>query len=494
MKKIKNSTKNNGQVFTPDYLVKNMLDYCNYSGDNIVKKHIIDNSCGDDAFLKEIVKRFCECYTKQNYNKEDLRKDLQEYIHGIELDKQEYEHCLKNLDEIVKGYGVGKVNWDIKNGNALIIKEYNKRMDFVVGNPPYVRVHNLENNYNDVKQFLFANGGMTDLYLVFFEIGFKMLNNKGQLCYITPSSWLTSKAAENMRSYIKYEKNLLSLIDLEHFQPFEATAYTLISIFENNTRGIEFDYYTYNGESKEREFIDRLSYEETYIGKNLYLGTKEKLKELKRIKCSFSENKARVKNGFATLADDVFIGDLPFDKFTINVLKASTGKWYKGFFPYNENGKPLPKEEIFSDKEVETYLNEKSEILLKGKRKEDSKGWYLYGRTQALADVFVNKYAINTIIKDKSSIKLNVVQKGSGLYSGLYITSNVDFETIKKVLNSEEFLDYIKILRNYKSGGYYTFNSKDLEQFLNYKLKHFNNDKTRNSHAVRQRSLFESDF
>lgn len=37
--------KNLGQIFTPNFLVKNIL-----------QKHIIDNSCGNGAFLCEIVK------------------------------------------------------------------------------------------------------------------------------------------------------------------------------------------------------------------------------------------------------------------------------------------------------------------------------------------------------------------------------------------------------------------------------------------------------
>lgn len=48
-----------------------------------------------------------------------------------------------------------------------------------------------------------------------------MLSPNGELCYITPSSWLTSVAANNMRSYIMQHENLIELIDLEHFQAFE---------------------------------------------------------------------------------------------------------------------------------------------------------------------------------------------------------------------------------------------------------------------------------
>jgi transposase len=66
------------------------------------------------------------------------------------------------------------------------VLRYDNQMDFVIGNPPYVRVHNLDDSYDSVKSFSFANGGMTDLYLVFFEKGFQMLKPGGKLCYITP--------------------------------------------------------------------------------------------------------------------------------------------------------------------------------------------------------------------------------------------------------------------------------------------------------------------
>ena len=87
-----------------------------------------------------------------------------------------------------------------------------------------------------------------------------------------------------------------------------------------------------------------------------------------------------------------------------------------------------------------------------------------------MKDVSRKKYAINTIIKDKNSIKLEKVSEGKGLYSGLYILSEIEFEEIQKLVISNEFIDYIKSLKNYKSGGYYTFASKDLEHYLNFKL------------------------
>ena len=49
-----NVKKSKGRVYTPDYIVNNILDMANYFGDNIFEKHVIDNSCGDGAFICEI--------------------------------------------------------------------------------------------------------------------------------------------------------------------------------------------------------------------------------------------------------------------------------------------------------------------------------------------------------------------------------------------------------------------------------------------------------
>ena len=75
MKKFSASKiKREGQVFTPDYLVSNMLDYCGYLGNNIIGKHIIDNSCGDGAFLCEIVKRYCNVCVSNGIDKIQIKE------------------------------------------------------------------------------------------------------------------------------------------------------------------------------------------------------------------------------------------------------------------------------------------------------------------------------------------------------------------------------------------------------------------------------------
>ncbi|MCK9476873.1 MAG: N-6 DNA methylase [Candidatus Muirbacterium halophilum] len=460
--------KQKGQIFTPDYIVDIMLDYIDYKSD-ILQKHIIDNSCGDGAFLIKIVDRYCREYIKYHTNNTILKHELETYIHGIEMDILAYNKCLEKLNNLVSEYGLTNVKWDVINGDTLLIKKYHNMMDFVVGNPPYVRVHNLDINYDNVKQFNFASSGMIDLYLVFYEIGFNMLNHDGKLSYITPSSWMNSLAGRNFRNYIQESKKLVGVIDLAHNQIFNnATTYVIITYFDKTYNGDTFDYYGFGENNK--IFIDRLSISDCIIDDIFYLGSKIDLDIIRNIKNNNTKS-VKVKNGYATLADSIFINELPFYELTIPIIKASTGKWYRCFYPYDDIGKPLDKDFIFSFDKIKDYLNFNKNTLLKGKTEKENKNWYLYGRTQALNDTNIDKISINTLIKDLNSIKLNIVPKNSGVYSGLYIITNQDFNVISNIIKSENFIKYIKILKKYKSGGYYTFNSKDIEDYLNFNLK-----------------------
>lgn len=464
------AVKQHGRVYTPDYLVKVILDFGGYDKPNILKKHVIDNSCGDGAFLTEIVRRYCAFFLTQKQDLSKLKHELETYIHGIELDAVECDKCILNLNKVVEEYGISKVKWDITNADTLTVDRFNAKMDYVVGNPPYVRVHNLEESYEIVKKFKFAEGGMTDLFIVFFEIGFNMLAKGGLMCLITPSSWLGSLAGTHLRQYIYTHQNLSGVIDLEHFQPFEATTYTFISRFSKSKKNSQIDYYTFDGEKLKAKFQEKLSYSDIQIGKNFYFSKKTHLSLLNNIKTTYGYPYVSVKNGFATLADKVFIGDFDFTEGTIDILKASTGKWSKCIYPYDKKGKPLPLKDFMNNTEAYNHLLSHQDKLSKSRDIEDDKFWYLFGRTQALKDVSKVKYAINTLIKDKGNIKLECVPQGAGIYSGLYILTDIEFETIKQLVYSEDFINYVKLLKNYKSGGYYTFASKDLEQYLNYKL------------------------
>lgn len=122
--------KEHGRVYTPSYIVNIILDYGGYNNESILRKNVIDNSCGDGAFLIEIAKRYCNVFLKTSDDRNVLKTELETYIHGIELDGTECSKCKKNLDEVVKAVGISNVNWDILNADTLQVTQYNDKMDY----------------------------------------------------------------------------------------------------------------------------------------------------------------------------------------------------------------------------------------------------------------------------------------------------------------------------------------------------------------------------
>lgn len=137
--------------YTPDYLVKRMLDFGNYRFGATQCRHVIDNSCGNGAFLTEIVRRYIVEFLERSNDLKLLQSELETFVHGVEIDRDEYAKCLHNLDKTAAEYGLSNVRWDIINSDALTLRQFDNKMEFVFGNPPYVRVHNLSDNYNSVK-------------------------------------------------------------------------------------------------------------------------------------------------------------------------------------------------------------------------------------------------------------------------------------------------------------------------------------------------------
>lgn len=469
MKQIEKST---GQIYTPEFIVRNILDLCNYYGKDILKKHIIDNSCGQGAFLCEIVLRYCNEAIKNQTNTKKIKDNLEQYIHGIEIDKNNYKICICNLDNIVEKFGISNVKWDIVCADALQIEKFDNKMDFVVGNPPYVRIHNL-NNLNEIKEFKFAKKGMTDLFIVFYEIGIKMLNNSGVLGYITPSSIFNSSAGVEIRSFLASNKLISKVVDLKHFQAFNATTYTAIMILDKKNQNEKIEYYEYDEKKLQPKFVDNIALQDCYLSENLYFSKKEKLKNFKQILSNKKQSDISIKNGYATLCDSVFIFDSPkFDKFIIPVIKASKGIMQYIFYPYNKKGKLISEQELSSDNKIYRYLSEQKERLLKRANEKKSENfWFAFGRSQAINDTYKDKLAINSLIRNKNDIKFTLAPSGYGVYGGLYLTSEkINFDDIQNTLSSNDFINFVELLGKYKSGGYYTFSSKDVKVYLDYKF------------------------
>lgn len=471
----------NEQVFTPEWMVDLM---CNRLEGDLLHKHIIDNSCGDGKFLSEIFRRYIVPFAcEDNYNKDKLKRELETYIHGIEIDPDLYSKCIKNLDYWAAVADIYNVNWDIKCADALTTTEYDGKMDYVIGNPPYVNVHDFGDNYEQYKSSRFIDKGMADLYLVFFDKGIEMLKDTGKLMYITPSSWTTSMAGHKFREWLLENKTLQSVIDMGHAKVFDnANTYTMITTL-TKTPNARVDVFEFVEECKIECYqpyvpIDSRSIDSFECNGNFYFNTtNEQLEKLRKIMSSNrKDHKIHVKNGLATLNDKLFVieGDLEQYNLEIhkdnvrNLIKASNGERKHIIYPYDYNGNLLSFEQL-TWKTKEYLLKRCNELSIKQKGV-----WWQYGRSQAIKDVPKMKMCVNNLIRTKDDVKLKMVPPHNCVYSGFYITIDDElikqcevhpFKQIPDLLISDKFVDYVKLIGKYKMAVIIRFQPKKLKIF-----------------------------
>lgn len=477
--------KLNGVVYTPRWVVDLILDSIDYKN-NIHDKKIIDPSCGEGNFLVAVVERVLKDCIKHNFNTEEIKKLLSVNIFGFDINKISVENCKNNLNNCVKKYGIYNIKWNIFQRDSLDkvkIKQYFNSFDFVVGNPPYIRIQHLgpERRKKIQNDWPFCKSGSTDMFIAFFELGLNLLNDNGRLGYITPNTFFKTETAKALREYFVKEKIIEKIIDFNHNQLFEgATTYSAITILGKNWKQNKF--YFYKGNKYKCNFVDEI--EITNLdNKKWILASNKVLKRINEIeKRGIPLGKiSKIHVGITTLADDYYIFKDPIMENNIAIIKLKDGRTFpiersilkpivkvsvlkssnedqKRYiiFPYK---KILGKHIIIPEKELSAlypytykyFLEIKDRLLLRDKGKKNSVAWYAFGRSQGLDTTWGKKILVSPL-----ALKPNFIvweKEEYTFYAGYCIKFDGDLHWLANQLNSSDMEFYIKYVgRDYQNG------------------------------------------
>jgi adenine-specific DNA-methyltransferase len=488
-----------GQVYTPNWIINEILDLVCYNDEQILDRYILEPSCGDGAFLLEIVRRYINICLEKNIEISEIKERLEKYIVGVEIDEVEYCKTIYNLNQFVKEKLniCDNLDWNIHNLNTFdFYKKYVNYFDFIVGNPPYIRIHNLDSQTRQIlkQDFLFSEGTI-DIYLSFFEMSFKMLKKDGFIGFITPNSYLHNSSYNLFREYLKNEKIVKILIDFKANKVFKGfSTYTAITIINKNH---DRNYFEYKELINDKiEFINKINFEG--VNKNDWSFTNEKdedfLAQLEiGTNCSIKDF-FDVQYGFATLRDKIFISKvINYDDELVyfngsliekNILrKVVKGSKYKGnineneriLFPYeleNKRYRAISEEKLISQyPNAYNYLL-KNRVELESRDLDKGAIWYEFGRSQGVQSIHNEKIVLSTLVNGQ--IDYYKVPEDVLMYSGLFIIKNKeysDWSIIENTLKSEAFYKYIRLTGKDFSGGYKSVTSKQIKEF---KIKAYN--------------------
>jgi len=215
--------KTKGEFFTPIQIVDYILKSIGYTHQlDIENKKLIDLSCGSGSFLIGAVKILLEklrTQIKLKENSELTPKQAREIINkvknnisGIDINPTACILCqinfyfilfdlFKIILETNKDYKIPLFN--IFNKDTLQFN-FNNKYDYVVGNPPYLFIRAIPQDYrNFIEELpLKTNKGQYDYYQIFIEVGIRILKENGILGYIIPDSLLALSNRRIIRKYI----------------------------------------------------------------------------------------------------------------------------------------------------------------------------------------------------------------------------------------------------------------------------------------------------
>ena len=374
----------------------------------------------------------------------------------------------------------------------------NNGLDIVVGNPPYVRSKHIDKETKkNLPLWNTSKVGNADLYIPFFEIGLTALNENGLLGYITVNTFFKSVNARTLRNYFADNHLSLSIVDFGQQLVFKKKlAYTCLAFLSKKQSEtllyVKAD--VADVEAQKNFVYSRISYSSLDNHRGWNLNRNEVLENIRLIENAGEAlgDKYVIKNGIATLANDVFIfrpirtddnyhylvrerkeyaieKGICRDIIKPNILKSEaeiSEKEEKIISPYDANCKVISEDFfVYNYPNAYKYLQDCRENLDKrDKGKGDYEAWYAFGRTQAIAD-----YGKKLLFPYMSDLPHFVYtsQKDMMIYCGyaIYNESETELLFLKKVLESSVFYYYMKNTSKPYSTGYYSYAKNYVKSF-----------------------------
>lgn len=205
-----------GGYYTPGEVARFICDWAITSGDATV----LEPSCGDGSFVEAAVNRLAELGVD----------DASSLVTGVELYEEEAQKAAKKGGRIVCGDFFSQC----RDGIGA------KRYDAIVGNPPFIRYQDFEEEYRSVafdlmRGYGFAPNRLTNIWLPFLVVCCHLLSDRGRLGMVIPAELFQVKYAAETRQFLMQQFDNVTVVAFSELLFEGAQQEVILLLLERNS-------------------------------------------------------------------------------------------------------------------------------------------------------------------------------------------------------------------------------------------------------------------
>jgi len=233
-----------GVVYTKPWMVELVLDLAGYVPERRLAELVaLEPSAGDGAFLSAMVRRLVESCERHGTPLSRTGAALQ----AFEIDPVAAEKAVEVVRDTLLALRVPAAtaeklarSW-IKVGDFLEASLCFPVADFVIGNPPYIRLEEIPES----KAAMYRNGfsamrGRADIYVAFYQAALLQLKPRGVCAYICADRWMLNDYGSALRDFITTGgygvRHIIEAHDVQAFES-EVSAYPAVTVIAREEQG-----------------------------------------------------------------------------------------------------------------------------------------------------------------------------------------------------------------------------------------------------------------
>ncbi len=231
-----------GIVYTKPWVVDLLLDLAGYTVEtDLVSAVAVEPSAGDGAFLVPLAKRLVASCRKQGRPLTECRKSIIAYeLDGASaaIAKESLVAALESI-EVPLAIATELASGWIRTGDYLFEVFQLPQADFVIGNPPYVRLEDIpEEVAGAYRQSYSTMTGRADLYIAFYEASLMQLKPKGVCAFICADRWMLNQYGAQLRNLVTSQFAVETIVEMHKANAFhdDVSAYPAITVIRKGTQ------------------------------------------------------------------------------------------------------------------------------------------------------------------------------------------------------------------------------------------------------------------